>query len=241
MPKNSSIQKYPRTFHFPWSKGATNDDKIAKNVSSLIGVELVICEKMDGSNSSIEKKGIFARTHAHSPTHPSFDWLKSFHQSIKWKLPSFTQFFGENLFAKHSIFYDQLPGFFLLFGVRDWTVVATEERNDEDDEDDWEDQANWFSWRAVENEALFLGVSTVPVLWQGKVKSEKELQKLTEDLMLGDSQCGGEKEGIVVRVEREFGNDEFEKCIFKQVRESHVKTENHWSFQEMIKNNLRKG
>jgi hypothetical protein len=229
MLKNSS-PKYNRTAHLPWSKGATNGDKIAKNISSLIGVELVITEKIDGSNSCIEKDGVFARTHAHSPTHPSFDWLKSFHQTIKWKLPNNTQFFGENVFAKHSISYNQLPGFFLLFGVRDWSISQIDLKN----------QAQWFSWRAVESEALFLGVPTVPVLWQGKVKSEKELQKLTESLMLGDSQCGGEKEGIVVRVEREFGDNEFEKCIMKQVRPSHVKTEDHWSFQEMIKNHLRK-
>ena len=44
--------KYNRTYHFPWSQGATNDDKIATDMSRLIGNPIVITEKMDGSNTS---------------------------------------------------------------------------------------------------------------------------------------------------------------------------------------------
>jgi hypothetical protein len=42
--------KYPRTYHVPWSEGATNDDKINKDMSSFYGKNVVITEKMDGEN-----------------------------------------------------------------------------------------------------------------------------------------------------------------------------------------------
>ena len=42
--------KYPRTFHLPWSPGATSDDKMLKSIEHFIGKEVVITEKMDGEN-----------------------------------------------------------------------------------------------------------------------------------------------------------------------------------------------
>lgn len=46
-----SYIKYPRTFHLPWSLGATSDDKVLKNVDHFEGTCVVITEKMDGENS----------------------------------------------------------------------------------------------------------------------------------------------------------------------------------------------
>lgn len=40
--------KYPRSFHLPWSRGYTHDDKVAKNVNHFIGKEVVVTEKLDG-------------------------------------------------------------------------------------------------------------------------------------------------------------------------------------------------
>ena len=36
------MSKYNRTYHFPFSPGATNDDRIANSMSNLIGQEIVI-------------------------------------------------------------------------------------------------------------------------------------------------------------------------------------------------------
>lgn len=226
MPDYSS-PKYPRTPHFSFSPGATKDDKIQRDLSSLLGQNIVALEKMDGSNSCLEKQGVFARTHAHSPTHPSFDHLKAFHQSVKWKMNDHVQYFGENLYATHSIAYSELPGYFLLFGVRDLS--------------DLEDDGSWLQWDLVEDYAAGIGVPTVPVLWTGKApKTEKDLQKLVEEMASGPSKCGGEKEGVVVRVAREFGDEEFGKCVLKFVRANHVSTGDHWALEEMKRNKLLK-
>jgi hypothetical protein len=58
---------------------------------------------MDGSNTSLESDGCFARTHSAPPTHASFDGLKALHASVKFKIPKDIQLFGEWLFALNFI------------------------------------------------------------------------------------------------------------------------------------------
>ncbi len=212
--------KYNRTFHFPWSPGATNDDKIAASVSGLVKVPIVITEKMDGSNTSLETAGCFARTHSGPPSHASFDGLKALHASIKYKIPEGIQLFGEWCFARHSINYNELPGYFMLFNVRALDANA------------------WYSWDMVELWASEIEVPTVPVLFKGSVSSEKELQELVESFMNQSSACGGIREGVVVRVQGEFSDDSFSNCVMKCVRANHVQTTEHWKEQEIIKNKL---
>lgn len=215
--------KYLRTPHLIWSPGKGSDDKVADSVDSLLNVPIVITEKLDGSNSSLESDGCFARTHAGSPTHPSFDVLKAFHAQIKYKISSGVQLFGENCYALHSIIYNELPGYFLLFNVRDLNYQP----------------ARWLDWSEVELWSQEIGVPTVPVLFKGTVSSEKELQQLTEDLAAQPSACGGEREGVVVRIESSFTDLEFKKCVMKMVRKDHVITSDHWAHQEIIKNKLK--
>lgn len=215
--------KYNRTFHFPFSKGATNDDKIATSISNVIGTEIVITEKIDGSNTSLEANGCFARTHSGPPVHPSFDGLKALHASIKHKIPDNTQLFGEWCFAKHSIFYNDLPSYFMMFNVRDI-------KNN-----------SWSSWEEVELWAKEIEVNTVPVLFKGKINSEIELQKMIESFMIQPSKCGGIIEGVVVRVACEFEEQYFSKNVLKYVRANHVDPNNdHWIHNEIIKNSVRK-
>jgi RNA ligase len=215
--------KYNRTLHLPWSPGQGSDDKVAKSVDSLINVPIVISEKMDGSNTSLEKDGCFARTHAGAPTHVSFDGLKSLHASLKYYLWEDVQIFGEWLYALHSIAYDTLPGYFLMFGIRELYKG-----------DDY-----WYSWAMVEEWAHSLQLSTVPVLWQGTVASDKELQTLTEELVKQPSAYGETREGVVVRIADRFDDVNFSKCIMKWVRKDHVQTDQHWKSQEIVKNKLK--
>lgn len=217
--------KYPRTFHLPWSKGATNDDKIATDLSCLINNEIIITEKCDGSNTSLEHDGCFARTHAGPPTHLSFDGLKALHAEIKYKIPEGIQLFGEWCFALHSIAYDALPGYFMLFNVSD--------RNRRQ-------PCMWISWEEVEMWAEEIGVPTVPILFKGKVTSEQKLKELVESLMIQPSCCGGIREGVVVRLAYSFPNESFPMCVMKCVRANFVLLgEEHWKHKNIIKNKLK--
>lgn len=213
--------KYPRTLHFEWSQGATDDDKISYDVSSLIGVPIVITEKIDGSNTCLECNSCFARTHSGPPAHPSFDGFKALHAEIKWRIPRNTQIFGEWVYAVHSIKYNTLPGYFLLFNIRDLSNMQ------------------WASWEEVELWAEELNLPTVPVLFKGQVSSEKELKKLTESFMNTVSQCGDIKEGVVVRVQKSFDDENFPFCVAKIVRANHVDPNNdHWKHKSIVKNGL---
>jgi len=49
------MSKYNRTYHLPWSPGSTNDDRISNGVESLLGIDIVITEKLDGENCGMTK------------------------------------------------------------------------------------------------------------------------------------------------------------------------------------------
>lgn len=212
--------KYNRTVHLPFSSG-TMDDKITKDVSTLLNKPLVMTLKCDGSNVCLERDNCFARTHSGPPSHVSFDGLKALHAECRYHIPDHIQVFGEWLYAKHSIEYTELPHYFLAFGVRD---LSTE---------------MWESWDIVQLWSDVLGVPTVPVLWEGMVSNEKQLQEICNSFMK-ERLLGGEVEGMVVRIRDEFINEDFSKYIMKMVRPNHVSPNNdHWKHQEVVKNKLK--
>jgi hypothetical protein len=212
--------KYPRTFHLPWSPGGSSDDKVSKSVIPLLERDIVITEKIDGSNVCMTNKACFARTHAHAPKHESFDALKALHAQYKFVMGHNQEFFGEWAYAEHSIHYTSLPAYFLGFGVRD---VLTK---------------SWHNWDQVVSGLKLIGLVTVPVLFRGKVETEKELRKLTEELAAEPSRCGGKREGVVVRAVHSFTDQDFPKFVQKWVRKGHVQTDDHWTKKTIVRNGL---
>ncbi len=212
--------KYNRTYHLPWSPGGTSDDKIAKDLYIIYNNDIVITEKMDGSNTSLESSGCYARTHSGPPSHESFDGLKALHATIKHKIPDGVQLFGEWLYAKHSITYEKLPHYFMLFNVRSLLDNI------------------WYSWEEVKLWAEEIEVPTVPVLFEGKLSTEKELKIKIDELMAQPSVCGGVREGVVVRIQESFTDQAFSQCVMKWVRKDHVQTSDHWKNQIITKNKL---
>lgn len=228
-------EKYPRTFHLPWSPGATRDDKISKEPEFLLNKDIVITEKIDGSNVCFEREAIYARSHNGAPRHPSFEYAKALFYRFASSIREDQQVFGEYIYAVHSIAYDKVPAYFVLFGVREdehGTFGANAKRV-------------WLSWEHVEYFAKELSktsvwhVPTVPVLWKGQVSSIEELQKLTNELSGQPSCYGGQREGLVVRVASGFANEDFSKCVQKWVREDHVQTDEHWTAQQVKRQNIK--
>jgi hypothetical protein len=207
--------KYPRSPHFPWSPGGTSDDRRLLDVSSLVGVDLVVTEKCDGSNLAYTPGQVYSRSHARVPAHPSFDLAKATHARIRGELSEGLTVFCEYCYAVHSIVYEGLPGYSMVFGVRD------------------DARRVWWSWGMVELQAQLLGLPTVPVLFRGRVSSERELRALTDDLSREPSRFGGPREGVVARVAGEFEDGAFGRSLAKWVRAGHVQTEEHWLHQEI--------
>lgn len=203
------MSKYPRTPHFFFSKGATNDDRIAHNSENLIGTPIVITEKLDGSNASLTKGGVFARSHGAYSENPWDQQMWNIHARIEKDIPQDTFIFGENMEGIHSIEYSNLRSYFYMFGVRENNI--------------------WVTWEKVEEWAYLLDIPMVPILFKGQLNTEKELQELVEELVSQPSEAGGEREGVVVRNAGTFHNDHFYDNVRKWVRADHVQTDNHWT------------
>lgn len=214
--------KYPRSFHLPWSPGGTSDDKRLRDVDALVGVEIVVTEKCDGSNLTYTRSNVFSRSHSGPPAHPSFDLAKATHGRLRHLIAEGLSVFCEYCFAVHSIVYDALPDASLVFGVRDDT------------------RGLWWAWDMVEAQAAELGLPTVPVLFRGKVGSERELRQLSESLAASPSAFGGECEGVVVRAALEFDDAAFGRSVGKWVRAGHVQTDEHWLHQAIRPQRLQR-
>jgi hypothetical protein len=216
--------KYPRTYHLPFSPGKSNDDKVMHNISCLLNKPLVITEKMDGSNVSLSLDNCFARSHSGSPNHPSFDQLKSIHASIKYIIPKNVSIYGEWLYAKHSIYYDSLPAYLMIFAAR----YADDK------------ESAWYMWPTVETIAENLGLLTVPVIEKNKYfASENELETYILEEAKKPSLYGEEREGLVIRTDGGFVDEQFQTCIAKYVRKNHVQTDEHWKHKQIEKNGLK--
>jgi hypothetical protein len=206
-------RKYPRTFHFPFSEGVSSDDKIQDDLS-LLKDDIVISLKLDGENTNLYNDYIHARS-LDSRNHPSRDWVKKFHAEIKHNIPENFRICGENLYAKHSIYYDNLPSYFLVFSIWDGDTCLS-----------WDDTVEY---------SKLLNLELVPVIFNGKFEgSVEDFQKFLKESL--DTE---RDEGYVVRRRDSFSIDEFPTSVIKYVRKNHVQTDNHWMSQKIIPNKLK--
>jgi len=206
-----SRYKYPRTMHLPWSPGWTKDDRVLKSTNHFLGQEVVVTEKMDGENTTLGRDYTHARSTS-SGNHISRHWLKQFHSTFGYNLPDYLRICGENLYAQHSIAYENLPSYFLAFSV-------------------WERELCWH-WDDTVDYVEKLGLSMVPILWRG-IWDEKKIVKITEQLDLS------KQEGVVVRRVNAFSVEDFSLHLAKWVRSDHVTTDEHWLNKPVIPNKLR--
>lgn len=207
--------KYPRTFHLPWSRSYTNDDKVLKHVQHFEGKEVVVTEKMDGENTTLYRDYLHARS-IDSKDHPSRHWIKMFHSMLSGSIPEGWRLCGENMFAQHSIHYQELSSYFLLFSI-------------------WNERNTCLAWDETEAWAKRHMIETVPVLYQG-IWNEEAIKKCYTK----QSVFGGEQEGFVVRLADEFHYDDFIYSAAKFVRKNHVQTDEHWMNKPVIPNTLKK-
>ncbi|MFG3237423.1 RNA ligase family protein [Streptomyces sp. NPDC048157] len=202
---------YPRTAHLPWSPGATSDDVRIADLAALTGREVVVTEKLDGENITLYADGLHARS-LDSAHHPSRGWVKALQGRIGARVPDGWRVCGENLFARHSIPYEDLESFFYGFSVWDGERCL-----------DWD--------RTVEF-LRDLGIPVPPVLWRGvfDARAEKALRALKPDT--------GRQEGYVVRPADGFGAADFGRLVAKWVRPGHVQTDTHWMHSAVVPNGL---
>lgn len=199
---------YPRTVHLPWSPGLSDDDLRAAGVSGLAGREVVVTEKLDGENTTLYADGLHARS-LDSAHHPSRAWVKRLQARVGAAIPPGWRVCGENLFARHSIAYEELHSWFYGFSV--WAGDRC------------------LHWDETVRFLRRIGVPTPPVLWRGTFDA-RVLRELRVDT--------ARQEGYVVRTVEGFSHAEFGERVAKWVRPRHVRTDTHWMFAAVVPNGL---
>lgn len=168
----NELFKYPRTPHLTGSRIQPGDEDLRVIDLSLLSEQnLIVEEKLDGSNSGISfnKDGmLLLQSRGHfldgGARERHFGILKSWAVSHQSKLFDAlgTRFvmYGEWLYAKHTCFYDALEHYFIEFDIFDKETK---------------------SFLSTERRKEFLkGLSVVsaPVVFRGRIRSAKELKKL---------------------------------------------------------------
>ena len=148
----TKYRKYPRTYHLPNSPTVGKDDRVLSSTGCFNGQQVVVTEKMDGENTTIYWDGYCHARSLDSGYHPSRERTKALAAAIGWQLPYGWRICGENLTAIHSIEYNNLPGFFLVFSI--W--------NEKNECLSWEDTVEW---------CKLLDLMHVPVLYEGPWKA----------------------------------------------------------------------
>jgi hypothetical protein len=180
------------------------------------GKEVVITEKMDGENTTIYSTGACHARSLDSGRHLSRDYVKSKAREIACVgFPDGWCIMGENLYAKHSIEYDLLPDYFVIFGVADEHNYAR-------------------PWDEVEEWANLLEVPHAPVVWRGVWDTATVMNLYPFKSMLSST---GPAEGYVVRDAGAFPMSQFDKHVAKFVRGGHVQPNAvHWMHQSVTPN-----
>lgn len=211
------LAKYPRTYHVPWSPGINDDDRVMHDMSGFEGEEVVVTLKMDGENTSLYSSVFENDFHARSVdgmSHPqSQSMAKSLHARFAHEIPYLWRLNVENMYAKHSIAYNDLDDY--LYGFMIWNHLNVSLSYD--------DTLTWFE---------LLGITPARELYRG-IYNEDKVRALAKDL-------DWEKdEGYVLKKTRAFSYGEFHRSVVKYVREGHVQTRKHWKYgQRVVPNGL---
>jgi len=125
------IIKYPRTPHIEGSRLQPGDEDLSQiPFENISGRNLVIEEKIDGANSALSfdadgKLLLQSRGHyltgGYRERHYNLfkQWGEIHQQKFYERLGSRHVMYGEWMYAKHSIYYDALPHYFLEFDILD--------------------------------------------------------------------------------------------------------------------------
>ena len=253
------LYKYPRTPHLTGSRLQPGDEDLRVISTDILkGQHLVVEEKLDGANSAISfntEGRLLLQSRGHfldgGPREKHFAlmkaWVMSIHSALWEVLGSRYVLYGEWLYAKHTIFYDQLPHYFFEFDVLD------------------KEREEFLSTPARRELLGSLPVTPVPTLFSGTIRSARllksfvkpsafqseswrqtltevcESRRLDSARALRETDPSGLMEGLYLKVE--VGGRVTER--FKFVRDSFLQavdeSGDHWLNRPIIPNQLREG
>lgn len=131
MPDDLSIKKYPRTPHLEGSRLQPGDEDLSQiPFSDIAGRHIVVEEKIDGANSAVsfgQDGALLLQSRGHYLTggwrERHYDlfklWANVHREALYSVLGSRYVMYGEWMYAKHTVYYDALPHYFLEFDLLD--------------------------------------------------------------------------------------------------------------------------
>lgn len=206
--------KYPRTYHLPWSH-LLKDDRILKDDSHFIGKRVIVSLKMDGENTTMYNDYIHARS-LETASHETRNWVKGLWSQIGYMLDDNMRICGENLYAVHTVKYDNLKSYFMMFSM-------------------WMDN-RCLSWDETVEYSKILGLEMVPVIYDGIYDKDSIIEAFSNHEKTN--------EGYVVRIADEFNYIDFRRSVAKFVRPEFRQLINnshgHWISKKIEVNTLTK-
>lgn len=209
--------RFPHTPHIAWlGEGQPRDDKVLapREAKALLSGTVVVEEKLDGANLGIslgpdgdlrtQNRGQYLMEPYVGQFSRLTAWLAQHRWTLTEKLHSDWILFGEWCAAKHSLNYEFLPDWFMVFDVYD-----RKERR---------------FWSSARRNALAtgLGLATVHALFKGRA-SWSELEHLLQSST--SRYRSGPPEGLVIRRDTE----QWCECRAKLVRPEFTQTiGEHW-------------
>jgi hypothetical protein len=140
--------------------------------------------------------------------------VKNFWAQISGDIPEGWRVCGENMFAQHSIIYDDLESYFYGFSI-------------------WDERNNCLDWDLTQEYFKLMDIVSVEVLYDGiydekAIRAEEKKLDFTKD------------EGYVIRTADGFSYANFRHSMAKFVRANHVQpSAHHWRMKKVVPNNLK--
>lgn len=209
-----NYNKYPRTYHLPYSENLQNDDRMHEDISFFDGKEIVASSKLDGECTSLYTDYIHARS-IDSKHHESRSWIKRFHGQMAHEIPKGFRICGENVYAEHSIHYSHLLSYFYVYSIWNENNIALS----------WDETLVW---------CQLLNLIPVPVFYRGIWDKDKVHHAFLDYQVRSPDPV----EGYVVRLAEHISYKDYRRSYAKWVRKNHVQTDEFWMTKPVTPNDL---
>jgi hypothetical protein len=252
-----SIIKYPRTQHLEGSRLQAGDEDLSQvPFSSILGKYIVIEEKIDGANTAIsfndegdlllQNRGHYLYGGHRERHYNLFKSWANLHQDAFFDVLGCRYImYGEWMYAKHTVFYDALPDYFMEFDIYDrekGIFLSTAER------------------RKLTSQLPM--VHSVPVIGEGIYKNkekilsligksnyitEKHLDTLREiaermgidpELQLRETDNSMLMEGLYIKIEENGEVKERLKYVRASVLQCIMESQTHWQHRPIVPNQV---
>ncbi|MCI8889450.1 MAG: RNA ligase family protein [Hungatella sp.] len=254
------IYKYPRTRHLEGSRKQKGDENLNNiRFQEIKGKYLVLEEKVDGANCGISFDS-HGRMYLQSRGHflnggygeRQFDlfkqWAGMYQEQLFKLLGSRYVMYGEWMYAKHTVFYDLLPHYFMEFDILDKKTerfFSTVRRRQ------LLETSPWIQSVLVLDEGYYDSVEEI-TRWIGpshfishdvRESLEKQCLKGRVDVeqTIAQTDLSGIMEGIYIKVEE----GDYVINRLKYVRPTFLSaildSESHWAARPMVANRLAEG